>query len=156
MAKYVRTKLEFKGETECLKAIAQQLKSDKEAISFTNVIPLEDPSKAEEMWGVVSDAEESDMVLWRNGTILEFTFDTPGKPPVPVYRKLASLYPQLPLKIEYAFEEYGENCGIYLSPEGSGELEFAEPDDPFVFACEVWDVDPDEEMGEMDINYYEE
>lgn len=156
MAKYVRTKLEFRGETEQLKPIIEKLKTDDSAISFTNIIPLEDPAQAEELWGVVSDAEETDVVLWRNGTILEFTFDTPRKPPVPVYKKLAELYPQLPLKVQYAFEEYGENCGIYQSQPGSDELEFVEPDEPFVFACEVWDVDPDEEMGEMAINYYEE
>ena len=60
------------------------------------------------------------------------------------------------MKIEYASDDYGEDCGIYESKEGSSELTFIEPDDPFVFACLLWDIDPDEEMQERMINFYEE
>ena len=60
------------------------------------------------------------------------------------------------MKAQYAYEEYGENCGIYQSDAGTDELQFIEPDDPIVFACDIWEVDPDEVMGEMSINYYEE
>ena len=60
------------------------------------------------------------------------------------------------MTIKFASEEYGENCGIYESKEGEKELVFQEPDDPFVFACEIWDIDPDEEMQERMINFAEE
>ena len=155
MARYVRTKLNFEGDTEVLKGITEELKADKEAISFEKIIPLEGDAP-ENKWGVVSDCEETDVVLYRKGTALEFSFDTVRKAPVPVYEKLADKYSELHMTVNYAYEEYGDDCGIYESMAGSSELVFSEPDDPFVFACEIWDVDPDEELNERAINFYEE
>ena len=156
MAKYVRTRLNFTGETELLKQVMNDLADEKEKISFARIIPLAETDLPEEKWGVADDAEETDAVLYRNGTALEFLFDTIKKAPVPVYHKLAEMYPQLHMKAEYAYEEYGVSCGTYESEAGSSEALFSEPDEPIIFACEVWDVDPDEVLAEESINYYEE
>ena len=39
---------------------------------------------------------------------------------------------------------------------GSNKLVFEEPEEPFEFACLLWDRDPDEERAERMINEYEE
>ncbi len=156
MARYVRSKLSLDGDPEILPEIVEKMKSDTEAISFQNIIPAEPDQIKEELWGVEEDAEETDEVIWRNGTILEFSFATIMKAPLPIYEKIAHMYPQLHMKVEYAFEDYGENCGIYESAAGSSELHFIEPEDPLVFACDVWGVDPEEQLNELAINFYEE
>ena len=157
MKKYVRTKLVFTGTEETLKPLMQKLTSaDGSApISFAAIIPLNDAGM-EESWGVSREPEELDSILCHNNTVLEYSFDTLEKAPLPVFRKLAETYPGYHMTIKFASEEYGENCGIYESKEGEKELSFLEPDDPFVFACEIWDVDPDEEMQERMINFAEE
>ena len=59
------------------------------------------------------------------------------------------------MKVEYASYDYGENCCIYKKAAESSELVFEEPDEPLIFACEVWDLDPDEKKTERMINTYE-
>jgi hypothetical protein len=156
MDSYIRNKLIFKGTEEVMRPFAEELKYGDEPLNFNKFIPVADDSEKEEKWGIAKDFEEFDWVLWRNGTILEYTFDTVNAIPLPVYRKLAELYPDKDMEVRYADEDLGENCGIYESPAGSSELTAKEPDDPFLFACEIWDKDPDEEMQERMINFYEE
>lgn len=157
MRKYIRTKAVFKGEPAQLEPITLELKpvGSIEEISFEKILPL-DGQTPEEVWGTPGDCEETDMILYRNSTILEYSFDTEDAIPLPVYERLAEMYPDLQLQLKYASEDYGENCGIYNSPAGSSVLTFEESDDPFLLACEIWDVDPDEEMAERSVNYYEE
>ncbi len=159
MENTVRNKLRFIGTSEPLKALVKALASEdgKDPLSFEKIIPLEDEGKKKELWGVSSGPDELDWVLFHNETILEYTFDTPGKTPLPIFRKLAELYPAYRMTVEYADEVLGENCGKYESKEGSTELEDAEMDEePFDFACFVWDKDPDEERQELMINACEE
>ena len=159
MVQYVRNKLEFRGTPDTLNPIVQQLVSDdgKVPISFSKIIPLNDESEMEEKWGIPSEPEEMDWILYRDGTYLEYSFDTCNKTPLPVFQKLAEMYPDRFMKVEFASEDYGENCGIYKKAEGSTELVFEEPDyEPLVFACEIWGIDPEEEMAERMINEYEE
>lgn len=158
MDKYVRSKIIFTGDPELLRALRDEMqeKSEDGIISLSAVIPLEDGQDPEEVWGTSDEAEETDAILYRNDTILEFSMDTVMTPPVPVFEKLAEMNPDLDMTVNYAFEDYGERCGIYKKEEGSTELTEEEPDDPFEFACEVWDVDPEEEMQERYINEMEE
>lgn len=155
---YFRNKLIFTGTPETLTALVAKLETtDKDPINFNKIIPLnDDHSDMEEKWGISADPEELDWVLYHNQTILEYSFDTEGAIPLPIFKKLAETYPEYAMKVNYASDDYGEDCGIYESPEGSSELEAKEPDDPFVFGCEIWDRDPDEEMQERMINAYEE
>ncbi|MBR0419802.1 MAG: hypothetical protein IJI66_11600 [Erysipelotrichaceae bacterium] len=156
MDRYIRNKLIFKGTAEEMKPFVQELKYGDEPLNFNKFIPVTDETEKEEKWGIARDFEEFDWVLWRNDTILEYTFDTINAIPLPVYRKLAELYPEKQMEVKYADEDLGENCGIYESVAGSNELIAKEPDDPFEFSCEVWDKDPEEEMQERMINFYEE
>ena len=64
--------------------------------------------------------------------------------PEPIFKKLAEQYPDLLIEIEYADEDLGNNCGSYSYADGewvykNGDLEFA---------CQMWDVDPEEYMEE--------
>ncbi|MBR2675810.1 MAG: hypothetical protein IKE28_02715 [Solobacterium sp.] len=159
MENTVRNKMRFNGTPEPLNAIVQAVASEdgKDPLSFERIIPLEPGDSKEEKWGVPSGPEELDWILYRDGTVLEYTFDTLGKTPLPIFQKIAEKYPECRMTVEYADEDYGENCGKYVSEEGSTELKPVEPDEePFDFACLLWDKDPDEERQELMINAYEE
>ena len=156
MKQHIRNKVIFKGEPEKLIIIRDLLQPSDPQIFFLfeHILPL-DGKNPLEVWGVDDECEESDSVLYHNQTILEYTFDTVNRVPLPVYRKLADMFSDAKLEIHYASEDLGDNCGIYnLLIDGS--LSFSEPDDPFLFACEIWNKDPEEEMAERAINFYEE
>ena len=155
MSLYVRSKVLFVGEPEVLERITREVEENGEAISFERILPL-NGADPEEVWGVSGEAEETDRILYRNRTYLEYSFDTEDRAPEAVYRALAERYPEPEMTVRYASEDIGEECGIWEAGEGSGEAVFQEPDDPFLFACEVWDRDPDEEMNERAVNFYEE
>lgn len=155
MSLYVRSKVLFVGEPEVLERITREVEENGETISFGRILPL-NGADPEEVWGVPGEAEETDRILYRNRTYLEYSFDTEDSAPEAVYRALAERYPEPEMTARYASEDIGEDCGIWEAGEGSGEAVFREPDDPFLFACEVWDRDPDEEMNERAINFYEE
>ena len=154
MKQYTRTKLIFTGAPERLNTLTKELEDEHEQIDFHRILPL--AGSMESDWGISAEPEETDRILYRNGTILEYSFDTLGGIPLPVFRRLAEQYPDVHMTAKYASEDYGEDCGIYESPEGSSEAVYREPEDPLVFACEIWDVDPEEEMQERMINFYEE
>ena len=155
MDRYIRNKLIFTGTPEAMKALVEDLKYGDEPLNFNKFIPVADEAEKEEKWGIAKDFEEFDWVLWNKETVLEFTFDTINAIPLPVYRKLAELYPEQEMCVKYADEDLGENCGIYESLAGSSELIAKEVDDPFEFACEIWDRDPEEEMQERMIIFNE-
>ena len=160
MKGYVRTKIIFKGTPEQLVPIAEALGTGEgqEALIFERIIPLEEktPEAMEQAWGIRTEPEEMDYVLYRNQTILEYTFDTEETAPLPIFHALAKRYPERNLSVLYASDEYGENCGWLEAEEGSGELKEKEPADRFEFACDIWGVDPEEEKQELMINAYEE
>ncbi len=153
----IRNKLIFTGEPDNLKTIANETASadGTNPLSFERILPLNGQSM-EQVWGIPALPEEMDSILYRNDTILEYSFITENQIPMPVYQKLAETYPFCRMRVEYAGEDYGEECGMYEAVEGSKELESRELDDPFVFACDVWEVDPEEEMQERMINEMEE
>ena len=158
MDQYVRNKLIFDGTPETLNPLVKELASDdgNDPLCFNKIIPLENEDEKLEKWGIPSDPEEMDWVLYHNQTILEYQFDTCNKTPLPIFEELAKKYPDYVMRVEYASDDYGENCGIYKKAQGSSELVFEEADEPLIFACEIWDRDPDEEMAERMINEYEE
>ena len=158
MNQYIKNKLEFNGTPETLNPLAEKLKSDggNDPLSFSKIIPLNNESEMEEKWGIPSEPEEMDWVLYHNQTILNYEFYTNDNIPLPIFEKLAEIYPEYDMKVEYASDDYGENCGIYKKEANSSKLVFEEPDEPFEFACLLWDRDPDEEKAERMINEYEE
>lgn len=161
MKRYVRNKMIFRGEPEALRALRDRIaeSAGDEAISLAGIIPAgEDEEERKALWGTESEAEETDVILYHDDTILEYSFDTLMDPPEPVFRKLAAEVPEIRMTVNWAYEDINPDsrCGIFESEAGSGELTAVEPDDLFEFACDVWDRDPDEERMELEINYMEE
>ena len=156
MKRYVRTRLTFRGEPETIERIRGELETPLGPISLAAVIPPAEGEDLSAIWGTAGEAEETDAVVWRGGTALEYVFDTPAAPPVPVYRKLAERYPEPSMTAEYASEDLGEMCGRWASESGSSGISFSEPEDAFEFACGVWDRDPEEEMQERMADWGEE
>lgn len=60
-------------------------------------------------WGVYNVEEKGDFV----------TFDTAWSHPQPVFLKLSELNPDLTIKVEYADEDTGSNCGTIIYRAGS-------------------------------------
>ena len=93
-------------------------------------------------WGTKWDAYEPYVNAMTDEIFLSFM--TAWSTPEPVFVKLAEQYPDLLIEIEYADEDLGSNCGSYSYVDGKwgykiGDLEFA---------CQMWDVDPEEYMEE--------
>ena len=155
MKQYIRTKLTFTGEPDRIREITEELGTKQDPIRFERILPLggEDPAGK---WGTEAECEETDLIVYRNGTKAEYTFDTAKTMPLPIYRKLSETYHDVQITIDHASEDYGNDCGRLESPAGSSELTETEIDDPFVFACDVWEIDPEEEMAEEMINFCEE
>ena len=161
MKRYIRSKITFRGEPEALRALRDSIAetAGTESISLAGIIPAgEGEEERKALWGTESEAEETDVILYHDDTILEYSLDTLSDPPVPVFRKLAADNPELRMTVKWSHEDISPDsrCGIFESEEGSGELNAVEPDDVFELACEVWDRDPDEERMELEINYMEE
>ena len=114
MKEYVRTKLIFTGTPETLNLLMQKLAAADGSVplSFADILPLNEAGM-EESWGIPGEPEELDSILYRNGTILEYSFDTLEKTPLPVLQKLAELYPAVlhafPLM---AFPRFRDNTDI--------------------------------------------
>ena len=160
MKGYFKNTVSFYGTGDKLRELVKKLGDGEgdRALLFERIIPIEEETSEtmKAAWGISGRPEEMDYVLWRNDTILEYTFNTEESAPMPVFQKLAQQYPEFKMSVQYASDEYGEDCGSYVSEEGSADLTEKEIDDPLVFACDLWGVDPDEEMAERMINAYEE
>lgn len=160
MKGYIRNKIIFKGTPEQLCPMVTELGDGEgqRALLFERIIPLgkNTPEARKNAWDISKEPEEMDYILYRNQTILEYTFDTEESAPMPIFHALAERYPELKLSVLYASDDYGENCGWLESEEGSTQLKEQEPADRFEFACDLWGVDPEEELQERMINAYEE
>lgn len=155
MKQYIRTKLLFEGEADRIKEITEMLGTESDPIRFERILPLQgdDPLKK---WGTETDAEETDRIVYRDGTKAEYSFDTANAMPFPVCQELSRRYPDLKMTVIYASQDYGNDCGCYEAAAGSDELLPQKIDDPFVFACDIWEIDPEEQRYEEMINFYEE
>ena len=155
MKKYVRTKLIFKAKPQRIAEIINQLQKDDEVICFDNIISL-NGEKMLQKWNIEEKPEELDIIIYHEGSEVEYSFDTLKNVPLTIYEELSRRYIDTDMTINYAYEEYGENCGQYRKAPGSEKLVPQQIDDPFVFACDIWDIDPEQQMIEESINYYEE
>lgn len=72
------------------------------------------------------------------------SFSTAWDAPEKVYEKLAELLPNNRFTVRFADEDLGYNCGTLSNCEGT--MTYEEPEKSFEFACNLWEVDP-EEMG---------
>lgn len=83
------------------------------------------------------------------GTTVEFVFDTAWSAPFPVVQALAKKFPDAVFTLQYADEELQSgNAGSIVYEHGQ-EIE-DNIGDAFEFACEIWGLDPAEELRECD------
>lgn len=86
-------------------------------------------------WGTKWDASETYV---EDG---EISFETAWSTPYPVIKKLSEIFPDLTLKLRFADESIGDNCGEYHLK--NGEVIFESIYDE-VEACILWGYDPSE------------
>lgn len=69
-------------------------------------------------------------------------FDTAWSTPLPVFTRLSEMYPDEDIRVKYADEDLGHNCGHLLFREGQyTEFEIGDPVD---FACQIKGSNPEE------------
>ena len=93
-------------------------------------------------WGTKWDAYEPYVNAMTDEIFLSFM--TAWSTPEHIFKKLAEQYPDLLIEIEYADEDLGSNCGSYSYVDGKWDYNIGNLE----FACQMWDVDPEEYMEE--------
>ena len=159
MKQYIRSKVLIEGDSGRLKEIITLFGSYTEEpyIRPEKILPLKNdtPEERKALWGC-EELEETDVVLYHQETKLEYSFDTLHTPPFCLYEKIAEICQDLKVSVRYASEELGEDCGWLVSLPDDNKLTSQTIEDPFLFACEIWDKDPEEEQYEIWINEMEE
>lgn len=103
-------------------------------------------------WGTKWDAGNADTTLDEDG--LSIRFDTAWSLPESVLAKLVEMFPTLSFEGRWADEDIGSNCGTWTGINGKMEvstLEYGE--DSIRLACDVWDYDPEEYLGDEEEDY---
>jgi len=67
----------------------------------------------------------------------EIRFDTAWSTPYPIFKKLSEMYPEATLRIDFADEDIGQNCGTYELKNGN-ELSYEEGNEDFALALKGW------------------
>ena len=75
-----------------------------------------------------------------------YQFDTAWCPPDGIIAYLEKDICSLDIELtwEYADEDIGSNCGVFYRYEDAEEISYESKDGDYDFACEMWDMDPDE------------
>lgn len=99
-------------------------------------------------WGTKWNAYECS-ALDLDGESAELSFWTAWSPPHPILMRLAEQYPELSFSHEWADEDIGMNCGRREYSEGCFMEEYyPEGDEAAAFACELWDMEQEEESDD--------
>lgn len=88
-------------------------------------------------WGTKWNASET-IAYQVKPDSFEFDFDTAWCCPEQIYEKLAQMYPNLHINVEFADEDIGNNCGIVTLFDGQTSVEYINDDD---FAKKVWGIE---------------
>lgn len=101
-------------------------------------------------WGTKWDACDAEV----DNEKQEFVFDTAYGAPLPVVCELVKRFPDITFTLVYADNDIGHNCGQITfargNPDRCDKATFASWKDAVVFACGVWDYDPDEYLSDED------
>lgn len=96
-----------------------------------------------ENWGTKWDAYDRTSEEWDNGNTGtgNYTFNTAWTPPVPVIRRLATIFPDITFTWKWADEDYGHNLGEARFSSGTVLRRQIEEGtkEALAFAREVWD-----------------
>lgn len=76
------------------------------------------------------------------------TFNTAWSAPVPIFDHLRKLFPDVAFSVDYADEDFGNNCGR-ISWDQDSDFHVEEINS-YEFACEVFGYDPYEEEKEVE------
>lgn len=93
-----------------------------------------------ENWGTKWDAYEVSYE-YDGGSELELNFQTAWSTPKPIFDKLAEMFPELSIYIEYADEDWGSNCGTMVYENGT---QTSWVDEDINFAMGLWGYTPEE------------
>jgi len=74
-----------------------------------------------------------------------YSFQTAWAMPERAYLKLSAMVPDAVIKVEYADEDLGNNCGRVSYQAGTSNHEEMPLDDRYKFACDLWGYIPEEE-----------
>lgn len=77
----------------------------------------------------------------RNNTV---SFETAWSFPDGIYQRLAELYPNVTIEVDFADEDLGNNCGMAEYNDCDPGNNWVEYIDSLEFACSVWDYDYEE------------
>ena len=132
MPNWVRNNITIKGKKEDLDDLLAKVAVYPSEFSFEGIIPMPNDvdwySWSIENWGTKWDADDVSVVRKSNTRALIY-FDTAWSAPIPIYEAIKKMYPGLDVKVEYADEDLGYNCGTWhngehLIPDGQ-DLNFA-------------------------------
>lgn len=98
-------------------------------------------------WGTKWDADNVYFEFYKGQLVLEF--NTAWTAPLPIYKKMAEMFPELSFSIIFADEDLGFNCGT-LEYE-NGEKTHEEEGDIYL-SLKVWGIDPEDYFEEEDEN----
>lgn len=87
---------------------------------------------------------------WNSSNSFESTsylnFQTAWDSPTPIIKKMSEMFPNVTMTLTYADEDLGNNCGKLVYKNGEViSSHFPKGNEAYLFACEVWDYDPEAE-----------
>lgn len=147
MPNHITNKLTIIGEQKDVEAVVEFVMSDETVFDFTHIIP--DPSDRYDIgwcrnnWGTKWNSYEAEQT--DNDS---FSFLTAWMTPEPVIKQLSILFPDISIHVEYADEDFGNNCGWYRYCRGEcvDHLEYINGSEKAVnFAAEILGYDPRED-----------
>lgn len=96
-------------------------------------------------WGTKWDAYDFSMIS-KGEQRVEFVFQTAWNTPLEAMIAMSKKFPTLEIRVEYADEDLGYNCGFYTLQGGAIEEDW-ECEGDFEFACAIWELDAEEELA---------
>jgi hypothetical protein len=135
MPNHIRNLLSISGEKELVTKSFEEIKGEKnEVIDFNKIIPMPEwvinaPNEgmfpdwyvwSNDNWGTKWNAYGQDNpVNQSRGNSDPIRFSTAWSTPYPVMVALSAKYPDLTIRVDYADEDAGSNCGFYVLKNGS-------------------------------------
>ena len=120
MPNHITNIVTFEGEETKVKEIVDYLNTkdgpDEQQFDFAKIIPVEDKNDSSG-WAQVDEHRKKWGTKWNSYDLSfkdnVFTFDTAWSTPFLVIERLSQIFPDVLIKVKYADEDIGSNCGWY-------------------------------------------
>ena len=106
-------------------------------------------------WGTKWDVSEEDVTFDAPSPVgdsgagkTDLYINTAWSCPLPVFETISKQYPDITITCDFADENIGNNCGSFTTTNGI--TAFVDRTGDIVFACGIWDEDPDEYITEQE------